>query len=192
MKTQNDQAWREIRWRRPLTPAEMAGHQRWLAEHPGHAAAWEDEEALSLLLEGLPETPVSSNFTARVWEAVAAEERRAASAPPRGFSWRGWWERALPRLAWGGVAAAVVLAGVHQYRGLERARVARDMARIALVATLPPAEVFADFDAITQLATRPAPEKRAEEGGGGGSLPGREAKRGPLPSVSDEALYAAF
>jgi len=190
MNIQNDHGWREIRWRRPLTPAETACLRSWLAEHPGEQAAWEDEEALGRLLEGLPEAPVSSNFTARVLQAVEREDRRAAQDRRGGFSWRGWWGRALPRLAWGGTAAALVLVSVHQYQSLERARVARDMARIALVSALPPAEIFADFEVISQLGKHPSPET------GGGAVspepPGREAKRGPLPNVSDEALYAAF
>src|SRR5262245_66668141 len=82
----------EASWRRKLTPEEETRLQHYLAAHPEAQAEWEDEMALSFHLRQLPDAPLSSNFTARVLEAVELEQRRQERARPisrlaRGREW---------------------------------------------------------------------------------------------------------
>ena len=61
------------------------------------------------MLDDLPETPVSSNFTSRIWQQIEMEARDQESKPEPGFnllrflsgSWLG-----VPRIAW---ACAIIL-----------------------------------------------------------------------------------
>lgn len=151
MKTQNDHDWREVRWRRRLSAAEEARCRAWLAAHPEARSAWEEEEALSGLLEALPPVPVSSNFTARVLRQLEADEARSgrsAGAP----AWPRWVWSVLPRWAWVGVVMLLLVVGVGQYRRLERGQLARDMTRFPAMAALPGAELWRDYDAIAEMA----------------------------------------
>src|SRR5438067_2362092 len=95
--------WREISWRRKLTPAEEAELRAWLAVHPEARAEWEAEIALTnTLVRSLPDVPVASNFTARVLQAV---DRETAAREPRLPGWQPW-KRWLPRVALGALAVA--------------------------------------------------------------------------------------
>ena len=73
---------RELLWRRRLTDAERAG----LRSQPEIQADLEIESRLSEALADLPDTPVSSNFTARVLQAVERE-----SIHPRAIGWNWYW-----------------------------------------------------------------------------------------------------
>src|SRR5437868_14920929 len=93
---------RELSWRRKLTEAEEAELHKYFAEHPEAMEDWELEGELNHLLEHLPEAPaVSSNFTARVLQAVelemAAQDREHSRKNPTG--WRSVWGKWLPKLA---------------------------------------------------------------------------------------------
>jgi hypothetical protein len=46
--------WRELSWRRDLTPAEQAQLRVWLAGHPEALADWQAEAALNRALDQLP------------------------------------------------------------------------------------------------------------------------------------------
>src|SRR6266581_310146 len=81
----------ESSWRRELTEAEAAELRAWLAAHPEAQSDWMLEEGLNSALRGLSNAPVSSNFTARVVQAV---ERDVARRKPS--IWRRW----QPRLRW--------------------------------------------------------------------------------------------
>lgn len=122
----------------------------------------EDELALDAALGALPRPAVSSNFTQRVLDAVALEERRAERAGTVGS---GWWRRLWPRLVGVGAAlGAVTLALMLQSRAVERARLARDVVAVVQAAeapraaNLPAVETLQDFEAI-QLS---APEVRVD------------------------------
>jgi hypothetical protein len=110
------------------------------------------------LLSRLPDAPVSSNFTARVMQAVELEETRH----PRRWNFLAWnWHALLPRFA---VAAAVVLfAGFafHQYASANRrAGITKSVMLVASAQKLPSLEALQNFDAIQRMS-QPA---RADEG----------------------------
>jgi len=129
-----------------LTPEEETRLEFLLTTHPEARAIWEADHALGRALQSLPDVPLSSNFTARVLQAVdleAAQEARQARSRP-------WFRVLLPRL--GGVTAALLLAffGVQEYRAVKRLELAKDVSLMEM-AKLPGADVLQDFDAINQL-----------------------------------------
>ena len=69
--------------RRKLTAVEEARLRAHLASDPSAKAVWEEEMALSQLLDRLPDAPLATNFAAQVLEAVEREERRHRHTPPR-------------------------------------------------------------------------------------------------------------
>jgi len=139
---------RESGWRRKLTGAEQAELDAWLAANPGTRADWERESALQTALERLPETPVPSNFTARVMQAIEREEGRA-----RAWNWSWNWHVLVPRVA---IATAVVmLAGLtfHQY-SLRNQRVAlvKSLALATAGQPVPSPEALENLDAIRRMS----------------------------------------
>ena len=116
------------------------------------------DEPLELreLLSRLRDAPVSSNFTARVMQAVEREELQAART--RGWRWN--WHALLPRAT---VAAVMlVLAGFtfHQYEiSSQRAALIKTVALLAQ-AQPPSMEALNNFDAIQRMS-QPA---HADEG----------------------------
>lgn len=127
-----------------LAPEEEARLESLLAAHPEARAGWEEDLALGRALQSLPDVPLSSNFTARVLQAVDLDIAREARPP------RSWFRVLLPRLC--GAAAAVLLAffGVQEYRAVQRMELAKDVSLMEM-AKLPDAGVLQDFDAINQL-----------------------------------------
>jgi anti-sigma factor RsiW len=150
MKNENFQnKWRESVWRRKLTDAERAE----LRADPELAAELDLESRLSDLLAKVPKAPVSSNFTARVLQAVEREETRR----PGSRSWN--WHVLLPRFAAG--TAALLLAGLalHQHEmNVHRAALARNVALVA-GANLPSVEALKNFDAIRRMSQPRADEE---------------------------------
>jgi negative regulator of sigma E activity len=149
---------REAGWRRALTPAEQAQVVEFLAAHPQAQAAWEEDLVLSEHLRGLAPAPVSSNFTARVLQAAAAElarEERAARPvyAHKGGAWfvRGLWRGWLPRFAVASVVLVVGLGGIYQQRAYSRAQTARHVALVAGVLAVPGPERLRDFEVIRAL-----------------------------------------
>lgn len=146
----------EAGWRRPLTEAETAALQDWLAAHPEARADWETETALTQALGGLPPAPVPSNFTARVLQAVEREEAAAARRPaPTRWQFLHRW---LPRVAF---AMFLVGAGLFShYRVLEvrQQRLVKGIVVVSDVAALPSPKILADFDAIQALGRVPPPD----------------------------------
>jgi hypothetical protein len=151
----------DIVWRRPLTPVETARLRESLAAAPEPGDPWQAEQRLSVLLERLPEAPVSDRFTSRVLEAL---EQAAVPEPERlpWWAWVRWSGRALPSWAPGlAVATALLLAlpAFWLYRHSdERSRLAAAVVRIAqpvhqvgLAVQLPGVEIFSDFEAIDRM-----------------------------------------
>lgn len=152
------QTLREASWRRELSPAEASQLARWLETHPDEASAWEEEQALTRLLARLPDSPVPSNLTARVLDAVD----RTEAAPVASSSWLGW----LGSLGWGprlaGVALLVVAGylGHHQFRSIQRTELARNVSEVSeLARTVPSVEALADFQVVRNLSPSPAPDE---------------------------------
>jgi len=131
---------------RDLTDGELARLERWLAANPADQAEW---EALDHLLATLPDTPVATNFTARVLDEV----RRAETAHPT--LGQAWWQRLLaPQFRPVQIAAAATLAmvigGVGYQSHLNQSR-AEMAAAVASIAEFPPG-FLADFEAIGAVA----------------------------------------
>jgi|SRR5579871_979555 len=142
---------RELSWRRPLTPAEQAALEEYLAAHPEARAEWETDALLNRALEKLPDaSPVSSNFTARVLETLRLEEAAAERETARGrFAWRNL-RRWFPRMAAVGVAALLMFVGWHQHELGVKAAQARNLASLASVISANP-DVVANYDPICRL-----------------------------------------
>lgn len=145
--------WREIIWRRKLTPAETAELREYLATHPEVAGEWEAELALNQVLDHLPEAPrVSSNFTARVMEAVRLEAAAQARAKtPQGFGWQTI-SRWLPRTAVACLIVTACLFAYHEHEQTARLTLAHDVVR--LTAAVSP-DMMEDFEAIRRMGDTP-------------------------------------
>ena len=143
------QRWRELSWRRPLTAAEEAELRAWLVAHPEAQMEAEAELALTQALTRLPEAPVPSNFTARVWQSIEQDAAPKVRAPgPRLAS---WWRAWVPRFA---LATAVLGAGLLAYRHHESVQQAELVQGFLAVASpsLADPKVIADFEVICQLS----------------------------------------
>ena len=131
---------------RDLTDGELARLERWLAANPADQAEW---EALDHLLATLPDTPVATNFTARVLDEV----RRAETAHPA-VGQAGWQRLLAPQFRPVQIAAAATLAmvigGVGYQSQLNQSR-AEMAAAVASIAEFPPG-FLADFEAIGAVA----------------------------------------
>jgi hypothetical protein len=135
---------RELVWRRKLTDAEKAGFHA----QPETQADLELESRLSEALARVPDAPVSSNFTARVLQAIEREETPRSQTR----SWFWYWRVFVPRVA----AAAVVVgfAGlVYQHHEFSRrVELARDVALLAQARPVPSVEALKNFDAIQRMS----------------------------------------
>lgn len=151
----NDSEYKQLRetaWRRRLTAGEQARLEAHLAKHSETADDWELEYRLGESIRHLPGAPLSSNFTARVLRAV--EQERATptrSAAPWGLRW--WLSLHRGRaVTMALVAIAATLAAYQYTRVSARTELARSVARVSSVATLPSLEVLQDFEAINRLS----------------------------------------
>ena len=152
------QHWRELSWRRKLTPAQEAELRAWLAEHPQALADWQAEAALNRALDQLPEAALPTNFTARVMQAVT-REAAAASRRPRSpwLAWLGWRPRLpwLPKIAFVPIVLGASLLSYHQGLAIQRAQLARSLVAISDVASLPSPQILTNFEAIRVLDRTP-------------------------------------
>jgi anti-sigma factor RsiW len=139
---------RELSWRRKLTETEQAELRALLAADPGARADWEMASALTTALDRLPAAPVSSNFTARVMQAV---EREAAR--PRAGSWNWNWHVLVPRVA---IATAAVMLGglaLHQHAvRSQRIALVKSVALATAGQPVPSPEALENFDAIRRMS----------------------------------------
>lgn len=147
-------ALRETARRRPLCDAEEAQLEALLADDPDKRRDWAEEQALNHALRALPDAPVSSNFTARVLQAVERERRAPVRRRPVILTWLGglnWVQR-------GAIAAAFVAAAMLTWklqRSAHHAELARNAATLTTVTPVPSIEVLEDFDTILRLGTVP-------------------------------------
>ncbi|SRR5882724_8006778 len=149
---------RERSWRRELNTDEEAALRGWLAKHPEAQADWESEVALNEALRRLPDAPLSSNFTARVLQAVqldqAAESRRSRRV--RFVLWR----RLVWRFGLAGVIGAAGFFAVEHFRLAHlRAQVRQSIVAVSAVSSLPNADILENFEAIRLSAAPAADEK---------------------------------
>jgi len=109
----------------------------------------DEPQELRKLLSRLPDAPVSSNFTARVMQAVELEELRVVRT--RGWHWN--WQAFLPRFA--AAAAVMLFAGFafHQHENANRrAEITRSVMIVASAQKLPSMEALQNFDAIQRMS----------------------------------------
>jgi negative regulator of sigma E activity len=107
------------------------------------------QNELRELLSRLPDAPVSSNFTARVMQAVEREDLQAART--RGWRWR--WRSLLPRAA--ATATVAIAAGFAFYQHEiynQRAEIAKNVVRVANAQPLPSVDALQNFDAIQRMS----------------------------------------
>ena len=150
---------RELSWRRKLSSAEEAELRTWLATHPEARADWQAEAGLNAGLGRLPDAPVSSNFTARVLQAIEREAVAELRRPQT--NWLTWlWLRWLPRAAFAAMVVGVGLLSFHQVQVAHRKRLVESVAAVSAVSSLPSPEVLKDFDAIRALNPTPAPDEQ--------------------------------
>jgi negative regulator of sigma E activity len=109
----------------------------------------DESQELRELLSRLTDAPVSSNFTARVMQAVEREELQAART-------RGWhlnWHSLLPRAA--ATATVVIAAGLAFYQHeiySQRAELAKNVVLVANAQPLPSVDALQNFDAIQRMS----------------------------------------
>jgi hypothetical protein len=140
---------KEASWRRKLTDEEQTALNGYLAAHFEERALWPEESGLNQMLAGLPDAPVSTNFTARVLQAV---ERDATSASRRSHGIFHWLKlNWVPRIA---VMIVLVCGGFVSLQRYHRVQIAHDVAAVSSVATVPP-QWLQDFDAINRLSQPP-------------------------------------
>lgn len=147
---------REAAWRRPLTSDEKARLQGYLLVHAEAQQDWEQESALNQVLLKLPDAPLSSNFTARVLQAVELDELEIARQPSTG--WLNRIRQWLPRFA---VAALVLGLGGLGYEQFHLHSLNEKAHSVKLVTdTLPDLQMWQDFDAIVKLTQATASDDR--------------------------------
>jgi len=140
----------ELSWRRPLTAAEQAELRAWLAVHPEAQVEAETEAALSQALARLPDAPVPSNFTTRLWQTIERDHATLVRAPALRPTW--WWRVLVPRFA---VATVVVGSGLLFYRhheSVQQVEFAKSFLAGAGAPSLADPKVIEDFEVICQLS----------------------------------------
>lgn len=151
---------RELSWRRRLSPDETAELRAWLAAHPEASDDWQAEAGLTEALGRLPDAPLASNFTARVLQAVEHEARVRPQRALPGWQRPTWWLKWMPRTAFAAVALTASLIGVQTVRDHRRAEEYRQsVAAVSEVASLPSPEILQDFEAIRHLNETPGPDE---------------------------------
>jgi hypothetical protein len=151
MRDEEYQRLKETAWRRALSPAEEAALQEYLAAHAEAREAWTEEAALNRVLQRWLAPPVSSNFTARVLQAVQQNPKRHALsdwfAPSQWFpEGRAW------RVAMCCTMACVGVLSFHETQTFHRARLAREMAGVSALAAVPRMDWLKDFDTINKMS----------------------------------------
>lgn len=139
----------ETAWRRKLTPAEEAAARKLLASNGSAQHDWEKETALNRVFDGLPDVPVSSNFTARVVEAA----RREKVGPKFEHLWPDWWRNLgwIPRLAGVCLLLGGTALSVHEYQEAQLREMARDVEKVSSYALVSKIDWLENFDTIKKL-----------------------------------------
>ena len=159
MKDPQFEQWRQIGWRRKLTPDEQQQLEAWLLAHPEEQFDLESEADLTEALSRLPSVPVPSNFTARVLEAAQRDQAAAHRALRPASSLGSWWRKWLPKAA---VAAVALAAGVLSYNHLQeehRAEVARSLTAVSQIPAVQSTDILSDFDTIAAMDTPPVADE---------------------------------
>lgn len=141
--------------RRPLTPDERYRLEQFMEADPQAWPDWEEDMALTQLMDRLPVAPLASNFSSRVMQAVALEERRAERTNnPMILHW--WTHSWLARLGLASCVALVAVGGWYQHQLSERVVLAESVATISEVAAIPSVAVLKDFETIQSFGKVPS------------------------------------
>jgi anti-sigma factor RsiW len=150
MQDSDYQQIKERGWRRPLNPQEAAALHAFLAENPAAREAWKEEAALNNLLSRWNAPTVSSNFTARLLQAIPRQPARPA--------WRRWFvlsdwipEGAISRMAMCSLMVGLGLFSFREYQVMHRLREAQELAKVSRLAALPPMDWWKDFETINRM-----------------------------------------
>jgi hypothetical protein len=112
------------------------------------------QRQLRELLSRLPDAPVASNFTARVLQAIEAEEMRRSRWGVLGWNWRIFFPRATMTAAAAGIAAVVL----YQHElSVHRQNLARGVFVVASQ-QMPSVEALKNFDAIERMGQSARPD----------------------------------
>jgi hypothetical protein len=142
-----------------LSEAERSALRTRIESDSQFKAAWEEELALEQLLGGMPNAPLSTNFTSLVLQKVSASEARLSRPPNASARWFGL------RLA--RIAATLAVIGItgfglnHLHQEREQARLADGVHQFTAAASevrtknIPAVEMFKNFDAIQKLGHVP-------------------------------------
>jgi len=142
---------RELAWRRSLTAEEKTSLQGYLLVHPEAQQDWEEESVLNQLLVGLPNAPLSSNFTARVLQEIDLEELRAQHQRRSG-SWLDRFRLWVPRFALAALVMTLGALGYREYEIFSLREKAKYLDRLVSAASsVPDAKIWEDFDAIARM-----------------------------------------
>jgi len=109
----------------------------------------DERQELSELLSRLADAPVSSNFTARVVQAVEREELQAAGT--RRWHWN--WHSLMPRAA--ATATVVIATGFALYQHEiynQRVEIAKNVVLVANAQPVPSVDALQNFDAIQRMS----------------------------------------
>lgn len=107
------------------------------------------------LLSRLPDAPVASNFTARVLQAIEAEEMRRSRWHLMGWDWRGF----FPRITVTAAAAGIAVVAFYQHDlSVQRQKIGQDVYAVASQ-PMPSVEALKNFDAIQRMGQSARPDE---------------------------------
>jgi hypothetical protein len=107
------------------------------------------------LLSRLPDTPVASNFTARVLQAIEAEEMRRSRWGVLGWNWRIF----FPRVTVTAAAAGIVAVVLYQHDVSAQRQMLAKNVYIVASQPMPSVEALKNFDAIQRMGQTERPDE---------------------------------
>jgi hypothetical protein len=141
---------REIAWRRPLNPDELARLEACLRDRPELRAEWQADLALAAALQELPVQPAPSNLAARILaEVEQSKPGRERVAVQRTWT---WWVR------WSGgvaVVAFMIWGGAVMWRQHQSTLALSKFAKATEASSLPSPEALENFEVILKINPEP-------------------------------------
>ncbi len=112
------------------------------------------QRQLRELLSRLPDAPLASNFTARVLQAIEAEEMRRSRWGILALDWRVF----FPRVTVSAAAAGIAVVALYQHElGIQRQNLAQSVVVVASQ-PMPGLEALKNFDAIQRMGQAARPD----------------------------------
>ncbi len=145
---------KEASWQRKLTPQEELELNAFLAAHPETETDWNHDAALTECLQQLPDAPVSSNFTARVLQAVELEETRISRVQIRGWT---AWRTGLRWVFRSAIAGSFACLGFFVLSQHQLSQQGESVRNVTVATTSSKVEWLEDFDAIRRMSRVQSP-----------------------------------